>query len=95
MQGKAPQMSSALTSGIFQAGANHIATRATTSVEAIQKGLKILKKGGMMSLCIYSGGDTGFEEKERILDYLRETSGAGVYGNRQMRTITGQQPSNP
>lgn len=25
-----------------------------------------------MSLCIYSGGDTGFEEKERILDYLRE-----------------------
>ena len=25
-----------------------------------------------MSLCIYSGGDTGFEEKERILDCLRE-----------------------
>ena len=38
----------------------------------ILKELKILKKGGMMSLCIYSGGDTGFEEKERILDYLRE-----------------------
>lgn len=26
----------------------------------------------MMSLCIYSGGDTGFEEKEMLLAYLRE-----------------------
>lgn len=58
--------------GYLPGGSHHIATRASTSVEAIQKGLKILKKGGMMSLCIYSGGDTGFEEKERILDYLRE-----------------------
>jgi len=24
-----------------------------------------------MSLCIYSGGDTGFEEKDAILEYLR------------------------
>ena len=58
--------------GYLPGGSHHIATRASTSVEAIQKGLKILKKGGMMSLCIYSGGDTGFEEKERILDCLRE-----------------------
>ena len=25
-----------------------------------------------MSLCIYSGGDTGFEEKEEILGYIRK-----------------------
>ena len=25
-----------------------------------------------MSLCIYSGGDTGFEEKDAILDFLKE-----------------------
>lgn len=24
-----------------------------------------------MSLCIYSGGDTGFEEKEKLLAYLK------------------------
>ncbi len=35
------------------------------------KGLRILKPGGMMSLCIYSGGDTGFEEKEVLLTYMR------------------------
>ena len=28
-----------------------------------------------MSLCIYSGGDTGFEEKEKILKYLKTISG--------------------
>ena len=27
---------------------------------------------GMMSLCIYSGGDTGFEERDAILDYLKQ-----------------------
>ena len=34
--------------------------------------LGLLKTGGVMSLCIYSGGDTGFEEKDRVLDFLRE-----------------------
>lgn len=33
-----------------------------TSVKAIDAGLS-LKKKGVMALCIYSGGDTGFEEK--------------------------------
>ena len=25
----------------------------------------------MMCLCIYSGGDTGFEEKNRLMEYLK------------------------
>lgn len=54
-------------------GADHaIATKAVTSVAAIRQGLELLKHGGMMSLCIYSGGDTGFEEKEAILSYIKE-----------------------
>lgn len=57
--------------GYLPGGDHHIATKVETSVEAIKKGLKILKRGGMMSLCIYSGGDTGFEEKDAILEYLR------------------------
>lgn len=58
--------------GYLPGGDHRIATAADTSLTAISKGLKILKSGGMMSLCIYSGGDTGFEEKERILNYLKE-----------------------
>ena len=57
--------------GYLPGGDHKIATTGTTSVEAIQKGLKLLKHGGMMSLCIYSGGDTGFYEKEEILGFLK------------------------
>lgn len=50
--------------GYLPGGDHKLATTYQTSIEAIGKGLGILKHGGMMSLCIYSGGDTGFEEKE-------------------------------
>lgn len=58
--------------GYLPGGDHSVATTAQTSVTAVKKGLAILKRGGMMSLCIYSGGDTGFEEKETLLSYLRE-----------------------
>ena len=57
--------------GYLPGGDHSIATCPETSVEAVKQGLKILKKGGMMSLCIYSGGDTGFEEKEALLRFLK------------------------
>lgn len=60
--------------GYLPGGDHKIATKAETSIAAIEKGLRILKTGGMMSLCIYSGGDTGFEEKEKILKYLKGLS---------------------
>lgn len=58
--------------GYLPGGDHAIATKASTSIMAIEKGLKILKSGGMMCLCVYSGGDTGFEEKDCILNYLKE-----------------------
>lgn len=57
--------------GYLPGGDHKLATRASTSVKAIEQGLKLLRKGGIMALCIYSGGDTGFEEKDRILEYLQ------------------------
>lgn len=57
--------------GYLPGGSHSLATRPDTSMEAIRQGLDILKPGGMMSLCIYSGGDTGFEEKECILKLLK------------------------
>lgn len=57
--------------GYLPGGNHEIATSAATSVRAVEKSLSILKRGGMMSLCIYSGGDTGFEEKEALLAYLQ------------------------
>ncbi len=57
--------------GYLPGGDHAAATKPETSVTAIGKGLDILKSGGMMSLCIYSGGDTGFEEKEAVLSFVK------------------------
>ena len=60
--------------GYLPGGDHSIGTAVDTSVEAAKKGLSILKRGGMMSLLIYSGGDTGFAEKEALLSWLRDLS---------------------
>ncbi len=52
--------------------ANHsIATKPHTSILAIEKSLQILKIKGIISLCVYQGGDTGFEEKDAILNFVK------------------------
>lgn len=57
--------------GYLPGGDHSLATRPKTTIQAIQGGLKLLKPEGIMSLCLYSGGDTGFEEKTAVLQYLR------------------------
>lgn len=57
--------------GYLPGGDHSKATKASTSLQAVCQGLSLLKKGGLMSLCIYSGKDTGFEEKETLLEYLK------------------------
>lgn len=57
--------------GYLPGGDHQLATKADTSVEAIRQGLELLKVGGMMSLCIYSGGDSGFQERDAILSFLK------------------------
>lgn len=57
--------------GYLPGGDHAMATHAETSIAAMEQALTLLKKGGLMSLCIYSGGDSGFEEKDRILSWLK------------------------
>ena len=71
-QRKIQSAASRFNFGYLPEGDHTLATKADTSVQAIEEGLRLLKKDGLMSLCIYSGGDSGFEEKERILAYLKE-----------------------
>ena len=58
--------------GYLPGGDHNLATRKESSVNAIHEGLRLLKKGGIMSLCIYSGGDSGFEERDAILTELKQ-----------------------
>ncbi|HIT90896.1 MAG TPA: methyltransferase domain-containing protein [Candidatus Merdenecus merdavium] len=58
--------------GYLPGGDHNISTTLSTSIEEIKAGLTSLKKGGLMTLCIYSGGDTGYEEKEGILSFISQ-----------------------
>ncbi len=57
--------------GYLPHGDHKIFTRFDSTKEAIDKGLKILKRGGIMSICVYYGGDSGYEEKDALLPYLK------------------------
>ncbi len=56
--------------GWLPKGDHNIFTNKSTSIPAIEKGLKLLKSGGLMTLIIYYGRETGFEERDALLEYL-------------------------
>ena len=58
--------------GYLPGGDHQIATRKETTLAALEKGIRILKNEGILCVCIYSGGDTGFEEKEAVLDWVEK-----------------------
>lgn len=57
--------------GYLPGGDHSISTKAETSILAVKEGMKLLKLDGVISLCIYSGRDSGYEEKEAVLSYLK------------------------
>ena len=58
--------------GYLPGGDHACATKASTSLEAVKAAMRLVKPGGVISLCIYSGGDTGYEEREVLLDWLKD-----------------------
>lgn len=57
--------------GYLPGGDHRMATRPDTSLIAIEKSLKCLKPGGLLALCVYSGKDTGYAERDAILPYIK------------------------
>ena len=57
--------------GYLPGGDHGKATKGESSIRAIETGLGLLKKKGLMTVCIYSGGDSGFEEKDAVLSYIK------------------------
>lgn len=58
--------------GYLPGGDHTLATRASSTIPALTAALSLLKVGGAVSLCIYSGGDSGYEERDLVLDFLRQ-----------------------
>ena len=56
--------------GWLPGGDHNVFTNKRTSIEAIEKGLRLLKSGGLMTLIIYYGRETGFEERDALLEFL-------------------------
>ena len=57
--------------GFLPGGDHTIFSHSETSIKALDAALSILREDGFISLCIYYGGDTGFEERDGILAYLK------------------------
>ena len=58
--------------GYLPGGSHELSTKPESSLCALTQALTLLKKGGLLSLCIYSGGDSGFEERDAILSWLKQ-----------------------
>ena len=57
--------------GYLPSGDHALSTKAETTIKAMEAGLRLLKKGGIMSVCIYSGGDSGYAERNAVLEWLK------------------------
>ena len=57
--------------GYLPGGNHRIATRKETTLKALEQSLELLERGGILSVCIYSGKDTGWEERDAVLPWLR------------------------
>ena len=55
--------------GYLPRAKHQIITKADTTLEAIKKGLELLKPNGVMSIAIYSGHEGGMEEKNEVYKY--------------------------
>jgi predicted methyltransferase len=57
--------------GYLPKGDHNIGTKAETTVAAIESSLKLLCKEGIVMLVIYYGGDSGFDEKNAVMEYFK------------------------
>lgn len=57
--------------GYLPRGDHSISTKAETTIEALKKSMELLMYGGIIMMVIYYGGDSGFEEKEAVLEYVK------------------------
>ncbi len=57
--------------GYLPKGDHSIYTQFESTRQAIEAGLKLLKKGGLMCVSVYYGGDSGYEEKDALLPWLK------------------------
>lgn len=56
--------------GWLPGGDHGIHTTAETTIPALELSLELLRPGGVLSLCIYYGKENGYDERDRVLEWL-------------------------
>lgn len=57
--------------GYLPGGDHSIGTKSASTIKAIEKSLDLLVPGGIIMMSVYYGGDSGFEEKEAIMEHVK------------------------
>lgn len=57
--------------GYLPGGDHNIGTKGETTIQAVNKAMELLVLNGVVSIVVYYGGDSGFEEKEFVMEYIR------------------------
>lgn len=57
--------------GYLPGGDHNLGTKAETTIQAVKKAMDLISEGGVVTIVIYYGGDSGFEEKESVLKFLK------------------------
>ena len=52
-------------------GDHSVFTHFESTKQAVESGLELLKRGGLMTVSVYYGGDSGYEEKDALLPWLK------------------------
>lgn len=63
--------------GYLPGGDHGVFTTAETSIPALEAGMRLLAPGGVMSLSIYYGGETGYDERNALLEFLATVDNKG------------------
>lgn len=60
--------------GYLPSSDHKIKTYKDSSIKAIEEALKIIDSDGFVSICIYYGGISGYDERDGVLDFLKKLS---------------------
>ncbi|AUS96239.1 SAM-dependent methyltransferase [Clostridium thermosuccinogenes] len=57
--------------GYLPGGDHSIGTKADTTIAAIKKALQLIQVNGIVTVVVYYGGDSGFDEKEAVMEFIK------------------------
>ncbi len=56
--------------GYLPGGDHNISTKGPSTIKAVESAMKMISIDGIITLVVYYGGDSGFEEKEQVLKFI-------------------------